>query len=633
MSDQERLDAPTALLNFASPRELAALHSFGILVSDAGRVGFSHETFFDFLFATTFTAEGRDLHDYLVESGQYLFRRAPTRQVLEYLAANDRAAFRTTVARLLTSDRIRRHLQDVVVAVLRQLDADVDDWRTVEPLVFSDRTQGLRLVSLLSLPRWFDAADAAGRWEALLAEPTTVEAAAHQLIMAGRERPERVAALVRPYVGHGEAWRLRLRALVEWSLRPGLVDLAVELVERGDLDDARGPIAVNSDFWSIVYGLKTDEPAAAARLIGAYLRRALVRARSDGSADPFTSGHLNAHSSSGGPSTIGEVAAAAPAEFVDQVLPFILALVEAAEQTSPEEPRQRSRWAFRRIDVAHDIDEAIFTGVDEALRKLAALKPPQETVALIRPLADSDADELRFLACRTYTAAGSGDEAVDWLLSDERNFRLGWVDSPRWASRELIEVASRRCDDGRLHTLTRRLLEHYPAWERSAEGRRLFGRAQYELLSAIEPSRRSAELTRRIGELERKFADWPLRGPQLVEVHVVGSPIPDRAVEFLTDNDWIRAIRRYRSDAPDWSGDRPVGGANELANLLGTRAKAEPERFAQLALAFDADTPAVYFNRVIEAIAGGVPTELFAELCGRARAEPPPLLWSFLTMV
>lgn len=620
MSDQERLDAPTAVLSSASPREVAALHSFGILVSGAGRVGFFHETFFDFLFATAFIAESRDLHGYLVESGQYLFRRAPARQVLEYLAANDRATFRATVVRLLTSDRIRRHLKDVVVAVLRRLDADADDWRAIEPLVFSERTRGLRLASLLSSPRWFDAADAAGRWEALLAEPTTVEAAADQLIMAGRERPERVAALVRPYVGHGEAWRLRLRALVEWSLRPGLVDLAVELVERGDLDDARGPIAVNSDFWSIIYDLKTDKPAAAARLIGAYLRRALARAGAEGSADPFASGHLNAYSSSGGgTSTIGEVAAAAPTEFVDQVLPFILAVVEAAEQTSPEESRLRSRWALRGIGVDHDIDGALFTGVDEALRKLAVLKP-QEAVALIRPLADSDADELRFLVCRTYTAAGFGDEAVDWLLSDERNFKLGWADSPRWASRELIEVASRLCDDGRLHTLTRRLFEHYPAWERSAEGRRLFGRAQYELLSAIEPSRRSAELTRRIGELKRKFADWPLRGPQVVEVHFVGSPVPDRAVEFLTDRDWIRAIRRYRSDATDWSGDRPVGGANELANLLGTRAKAEPERFAQLALAFDADTPAVYFNRVIEAVAGGVPTELFAELCGRARA-------------
>ncbi len=51
------------------------------------------------------------------------------------------------------------------------------------------------------------------------------------------------------------------RALVEWSLNTGLVDLAVELIERGYVDDARGPIAVNSDFWSILYGLTaTTQP-------------------------------------------------------------------------------------------------------------------------------------------------------------------------------------------------------------------------------------------------------------------------------------------------------------------------------------------------------------------------------------
>jgi hypothetical protein len=618
MSDHERLDAPAAVLGSASPSEVAALDSYGILASENSRVAFFHETYFDFMFATAFIAKNRNLHDYLVDSGQHLFRRAPTRQVLEYLATNDRETFRATVVRLLTSDRVRRHLQDVVVAVLQQLDADADDWRAIEPLAFGDSTHGLRLAALLSSPRWFDAADAAGRWEALLADPATVDAAAQQLIIAARERPDRAAALVRPYIGRSEAWRMRLRALVEWSLRPGLVNLAAELIERGDLDDARGPIAVNSDFWSILYGLKTDDPAGAARLIGAYLRRAHVRARAGSSGDPFASGDLDSYSSSGGASTIGEVAAAAPAEFIDHVLPFIRDVVEAAVQVvGPDGRRASSRWWYRKVG-GHGIDDAVYGGMEEALRRLAMLQP-QEAIALIRPLADSDADELRFLACRTFAAAGSGDDAVDWLLSDERNLRLGWADSPRWASRELIEVVTRQCNDGHLQVLTQRLLDYYPDWEKSAERRHIYGRAQYELLSAIEPSRRSAEVIRRVGELERKFNNSPPTGPRAIEAHFVGAPISDNVAELLTDSDWIRAIRKYRSNETDWSGDRPVGGANELANLLGERAKAEPERFAGLALTFDPDTPAVYFDRVIDAVAGGVPTELLTKLCCRAR--------------
>lgn len=619
MSDHERLDAPSSVLGSASPNEVAALHSCGILASERARVAFFHETYFDFLFATAFVAESRDLHDYLAESGQHLFRRAPARQVLEYLAVNDRNAFRATVVRLLTSDTIRRHLQEIVVAVLQQFDAGPDDWQALEPLAFGDTAYSPRLTALLSLPAWFDAADSAVRWEALLADANTVDAAARQLIIAARERPGRVVELVRPYVGVSEAWRVRLRALTEWSLRPGMVDLAVELVERGDLDDARGPIAVNSDFWSLLYGLKSDDPAAAARLIGAYLRRAYARAERDGSIDPFASNHLDAYSSSGGASTITEVAAAAPAEFVDHVLPFIRRVVDAAANlVRPDGRRASSRWSHRYIGEHQGIDDAIYGGVEEALRRLATLQP-QETLALTQSLATSDAEEFRLLACRTFAALGSGDEAVDWLLSDERNLRLGWADSPCWASRELIESATLHCSDQRLQSLAQRLVNYYPAWERGAEQRRAYGRSQYELLSAIAPARQSAEMARRLGELERKFNDAPPTPPQAVEADIVGPPIPSASANLLADDNWIRAIGRYRSDETDWSANRPVGGANELANLLGERAKVEPERFARLTLTLDTNTPAVYFDRVIDAVAASVSIELLTEVCCRAR--------------
>jgi len=618
MSDHERLQAPRALLDSAAAGEVAALHSHGVLVADEGHVGFFHETYFDFLFARAFVTEGRDLHDFLVDSGQHLFRRAQARQVLEYLAANDRDAFRSTVVRLLTSDAVRTHLQDVVVTVLKQLDADADDWRVIEPLAFGGSTRGQRLVALLSSPRWFDAADTAGRWEALLVDPLKVDAATYQLVFAARQRPERVAALVRPHVGTSDAWRHRLRALMEWSLRPELVDLAVELVDRGDLDDARGPIAVNSDFWSIVYGLLEDDPSAAARLIGAHLRRAQVRAETEGSGDPFDSEHLSTHSA-GGETTIREVAAAASAAFVNEVLPFVVRLAETtASTTEPATLRSSARWKWRYVG-DHGVDGAVFAGVEEALRLLAK-DHTDEVLALVRPLAHSDVQELRFLVCRALAATASGDEAVDWLLSDERNLDLGWADSQRWASRELIEAATRHCDDEHLNALTRQLLNHYPAWETTMEGRQLRGRAQYELLTAVEASRRSPPVIRRIGELERKFANWPLAAPRvLVAAHFVGPPIPTDAAPLFTDGDWIRAIHKYRSDKTDWSDDLPVGGATQLANLLGSRAKAEPERIARLALMFNSDVPSVHLSRVVEAVAGAVPVPLLAQLCRHAR--------------
>ena len=168
MNQQETLLAPEAALDPFPRLEVNSLVSASVLVRDGTQVGFFHETYFDYLFARAFVTGGHDLHDFLADSGQYLFRRAQARQVLEYLAATDRKEFRQTVVRLLTSDRIRAHLRDVVAGVLRQLDVDPDDVRCLESVIFGDGSVEARLLPLLSTPAWFDAADQAGRWEAWL---------------------------------------------------------------------------------------------------------------------------------------------------------------------------------------------------------------------------------------------------------------------------------------------------------------------------------------------------------------------------------------------------------------------------------------------------------------------------------
>jgi hypothetical protein len=195
MNEHESLLAPEAVLDNAARGEVNTLVSVGVLVRDGHRVGFFHETYFDYLFAHAFVTQGRDLHDFLAGSGQHLFRRAQARQVLEYLAATDRGAFRRAAVGLLTSERIRPHLHDVVARVLSELDADLDDLRALEPVMFDGAGGQAKLLPLLSSPAWFDAADQADRWETWLAAKATADKAGHQLIVAARSRPERVTAL------------------------------------------------------------------------------------------------------------------------------------------------------------------------------------------------------------------------------------------------------------------------------------------------------------------------------------------------------------------------------------------------------------------------------------------------------
>ncbi|WP_455356942.1 hypothetical protein [Streptomyces sp. SYSU K217416] len=600
MSERETLQAPAALLDGFPRHQVRALESHGVLVRDAEQIGFFHETYFDFLFARSFISTGEDVHDFLADSGQHLFRRAQTRQILEHLAGTDRERFRTVVARLLSSDRIRSHLHDVIIAVLGQLDASPVDWQAIEPVAWGQAPVAGKARGLLAQPEWFDAADHDQRWEYWLSTPQTADAAFRELLVGARHRSLRAAELVRPYVGTTPQWGQRLLGLVEWALTSDLVDLAVDLIERGHADEARGPIAVNSDFWSLLYGLAETAPAPAARLVGAYLHHHLARARADGSGDPFASEHLSTHSQVAD-TVLSRIAKVEPEAYVDQVLPFVIDVATASSTDRAGSYAPGGHWAYRHVG-GHDVDAALLAALDAALRSLAAHAPAAAANAL-QQLTASPIQELRFLACRAYTVMDQADEAIAWLLTDERNLRLGWPDSPRWASRELIEAATPHCTDETLERLTAVLLGHYTAWERRRQKGQhsVWGWAQYELLSAVSAPRRSQAVRLRLAEWERKFPGQVPMAPTPIQAEFVGSPISDHAAGHMTDAQWHRALDKYAKPQPErfWP---PQGGVYELARTLGSRAEQEPDRFTEFAFSLGAGSLAAYLCAIVEAV-------------------------------
>jgi len=611
MSDNETLTVSSDQVGQFAANQLAALESEGLLVSDMGGLAFFHESYFDYLFARAFVTGQGDLHEFLAGSGQFLFRRAQTRQVLEYLAATDRPRFRQLAARLLSSPAIRSHLKQVVVGVLQRIDPQPEDWAAIEAVAWSDSSIAPQVVALLSRQGWFEAADRLGRWEVWLNDTSLLNRAMNQVVPAARHHGKRVGDLVRPHVGASEDWRLWLRALVSWSLTPELVPLTVELIEGGHIDDARGPIAVNSDFWSIVHMLLTKDPVGAARVTGAFLRRGLRRGQAEGSADPFESGHLATHSTD--TSIFIDTAEGAPLEFLEEVLPFVVEVALVDQNHRDEHLPAGRRWGYRWRGTRYSVDDAIFEAVEAALITLAGSQP-DGVKATIEPLRESESEELRFLACRALTALDDSDDAIAWLIEDPRNLVLGWADNPRWASRELISRHSSRCSVDLFTQLEEAILARGSTLQRGA-----IGHGQFVLLSGLDPSRISRDGQRRLAELERRFQVAPSE-PLPIEGSWVGSPIPDDATKKMSDVNWLAALKKHSSDETDWADGTPVGGARELAQVLEQRAKEDPERFARLALRFDAAIPSTAGAHLLRGASVGIDLALLTEVCNHLSA-------------
>ena len=616
MNEHEVLAVPVTVLDAANRRQVRALESESVLVRDETRYAFFHESYFDFLFARSFVTRGNDLRSFLLSDGQALFRRAQARQVLEHLLATDQPAFYRTVVDLLQDDQIRSHIKALVVNLLRQVPAESADWAPLDPLAWPDSWLSRRLVSLLCQPAWFDAADGLGLWEQWLDDAEKAEMAFNQLVSAARTRPMRIVSLLKPRIQETDEWRVRLASLVSFSLGSELVEFTLELIELGYLDNFGTALGGLPDIWWIVDALRSDDPSDAARLVGAILQRGLARAQADDRGDPFETGHLSADSQMG--SSITEIARDAPRAFVSSVLPFVIDVALVGQRQHDEFLPIGSRWGHRHVSSNYSVDDIVFNATDDALRILAA-RDPAMCAAALGPLLTAESAELRFLACRALAAGDDHESAVGWLVSDPRNLRLGWLDGNCWASRDLIEKHSPNCSADLFVRLEATVLSHNPEFEK--EHRRWRDRDKYDLLSALDSARMSAHACGLLQEFQRRFVEWPPTPPQPIEAYSIDSPIDDDSATHMSDENWLRALRKHTSLEPAWDRrtERGIGGARELAQQLGGHAQAEPERFAGLAMRFDAQIPAVAMDNILTNVAKGLGADKLSDLCQHAR--------------
>ena len=125
--------------------------------------------------------------------------------------------------------------------------------------------------------------------------------------------------------------------------------------------------------------------------------------------------------------------------------------------------------------------------------------------------------------------------------------------------------------------------------------------------------------------LERKFPEAPERGapeppPADAGVSDVGSPIPLQAQAHMSDDQWLSAMDRHRSDWSSMRNGETIGGAIELSRDLEKHVAAAPGRFAALAERMNADLPPPYFRAILRALAqrgadqslAGTPAQIYS---------------------
>ena len=98
--------------------ELAFLKSQGVIIELNNRIGFFHQSFYDFVYAKNFINNGGDVLEYINSDGQSIKVRASLKIILAYLRDCDLNRYIDTIKKIITDDSNRFHIQYLVYSIL-----------------------------------------------------------------------------------------------------------------------------------------------------------------------------------------------------------------------------------------------------------------------------------------------------------------------------------------------------------------------------------------------------------------------------------------------------------------------------------------------------------------------------------
>lgn len=582
-----------------------AMASENILVQDGAKYGFFHETFFDYLFARSATADPDfDLTQYILErEPQSLFLRSQVRQILRHQRAASPAYAARSAAALLACPNIRTHIKALVLSLLGSLDDPTqEDWDAIRPLMQSKLSSHAWNSIRGSLP-WFDLLDSLGFIEQWMrGADQSLHGLALMLMRSVHEhRSSRIAELLSPFLANPTEDRkerlLYIVSLSEFGASKEYFDFVHKAFDAGLLDNSLAAEGNGAAWWQLKE-LVECEPDWACDLIATYCDRLLSIARSRGSANPFSIEGVDPHKSGG--EAIINVAQASPIKFIDELMPFTISILKSNGYQSDS-----GRLSDPFVKIVHvegsfshqfSLHEAFFSALESAMRQIAEEQPDyfRGIVHLLRKYQCEDYPTIQQILIRAYAATGesSADEAIEYLL-ENHEIRFSPIHVQGFeAIRQLLNSSTPHCSTENLNRLEQAILGYYPKSDDTE-----FGDArQYILLGAIDQSRIAPQAMKRLQELRRKFGERELVRTGTVTIGEIGSPIPSDAAQKMSDENWLAAIKKHSQDSFD-------GGAHQLSRVLETEVRNAPTRFANLIHRIPDDANKMYFYAVLAGLA------------------------------
>lgn len=590
ISNRQRLSVPEAVLDQNDlVNDAEVLVSEHVLVRNGREIAFFHESFFDYAFARHWLMLDDSIIDFLTRGEQELFRRAQVRQIMIHLRDSDPARFVGDVRSLLTSDRIRFHIKDAVLAVLGGLsDPTALEAEMVIDVATSSPPFESRLWRHVRTPFWFDRFDTDGHIVGWLSANEELQGLAVEFMATVADsRPDRLAELL---AEHRETptypdWLRWVVRFADIRSSRGLFDLYLDAVRHGLYS------GFDDDLWMTVHDVASERPDWAVEVLGAFLidgPDGLTR-NEQGKISALTSGDSTSVQ------LATTAATGAPQKFHDALLPYLLQVMEISAEPDDGEgltPDAHFSHRFPGVESDTDLGGALIAGMAASLRMLADADPAgmRSTFDQLAANTHESAQWLLYQGLLT-SATEYAEWAAQLILEGRHRFLCGYTTNGVWTARLVLQAISPVISDERFIRLEASIRDLRFSWERRP------GWYTFNLLSALDEQRLSELGRRRLGELRRFFGKEQPEEPEGIVAGFVGPPIPSNAAQYMRNDDWLQAMAKHDGDRRHFG--TLTGGAYELSQVLRQQVQNDPRRFAHLAMRLTPDFNPAYSQALL----------------------------------
>ena len=615
MSESEELWVPRAIADGAQAA-LLALQEEDILVTDEVglRIGFRHQTFFDFACARYFLKGYAKLSAYVIQRQDGLFIRPVLLSSLDYLRVSDGAVYTEELLVLWKNVDLRVHLRSLLIEYLAARGDPLPVEINCITLLIAGKTSDMHraLIAMAGSPGWFKVIKDSYLPDLMPDLPEIASKCMPLLIEALSFDKTSVLDLIRAYwlpVSRYDGITLNvLQYLKGWD--ENSVGIISEIAER-------------TGSWNIQYiaeAISQFMPELAPRVVRADMNRQLREAKQKDAEQPLaepppddatleekavyqlTNDRLKHQKglieTDMGWHDLSVIAESTPRPFLDEIWPWFLELLEMiSHDPDPYLVEYQDDYSLgTTLDREYSRDQQPVHALRDAIEKLAE-SDEEAFLDFFKENCNSPFLAVHRLLYKDLQKITPRKPviALDYLTSDPRNLVVGDHSDSHGESSGLIAATAPYLSGKELHVLEQYILEWKffykidESWSAEDRLNRLRWERQHRLrLLRTLPDRHISAETKRIrDEEERVFPGHPNWDSRSFG-GLVGSPMSAQQMAKGSNEDILNLFKEL-DDSTEWDHPRHkrvdeklVGGVIQAARELGSFAEKYPERAIDL---------------------------------------------------